>query len=150
MSGSSDTYSRYLVRVEELRQSLKLIDYILINLLNNFNGLNAPNSQNYSNLLNHKDKMYYDMEALISHFKQYSSKNKYNPVGSIYVAVESPKGEFGVHLLGSNTNKPFRCKIRTPGYYHLQSISGVVSTMLLADVVAFIGSIDVVFGEIDR
>jgi NADH:ubiquinone oxidoreductase subunit D len=89
------------------------------------------------------------METLIQHFKLYSEGFSV-PAGETYTAIESPKGEFGVFLYSDSTNKPYRCKVRSPGYFHLQSLQFLAQNLLLADVVALIGSLDVVFGEIDR
>ncbi len=89
------------------------------------------------------------MEALIHHFKLFT-EGFHVPAGEIYAAVEAPKGEFGVYLVSDGTNKPYRCKIRAPGYPHLQALEMMSKGHMLADVVANIGSIDIVFGEIDR
>jgi NADH-quinone oxidoreductase subunit D len=89
------------------------------------------------------------MEALIHHFKLYT-EGYHVPAGETYVAVEAPKGEFGVYLVADGGNKPYRCKIRAPGFAHLQAIDFMAKGHMLADAVAIIGSMDVVFGEIDR
>ena len=89
------------------------------------------------------------MEALIHHFKLYT-EGYHVPAGETYTAVEAPKGEFGVYLVSDGTNRPYRCKIRAPGFAHLQAMDALCKRHLLADVVAIIGSLDIVFGEIDR
>ncbi len=89
------------------------------------------------------------MESLLHHFKLYSAGFRV-PAGEIYAAVEAPKGEFGVFLIADSTGKPYRCKVRSPGYFHLQSLQYLSLNVLLADVVALIGSVDIVFGEVDR
>ena len=89
------------------------------------------------------------MEALISHFKLFS-EGFCVPKSEVYVAVEAPKGEFGIYLVSNGTNKPYRCKIKSPGFLHLQGIDFMAKNQLLADVVTIIGTLDVVFGEVDR
>jgi NADH-quinone oxidoreductase subunit D len=93
--------------------------------------------------------MKHSMEALIHHFKLYT-EGYHVPAGATYTVVEAPKGEFGVYLIADGTNKPYRCKIRAPGFAHLQTIDMMSKGHMLADVVANIGSLDIVFGEIDR
>jgi NADH-quinone oxidoreductase subunit D len=93
--------------------------------------------------------MKHSMEALINHFKLYT-EGFHVPEGETYTAVEAPKGEFGVYLVADGTNKPYRCKIRAPGYAHLQAMDHVSKGHMLADSVAILGSFDIVFGEIDR
>ena len=139
-----DCYDRYLVRVEEMRQSLRLI----------FQCLN----QMPSGLIKSDDKkltppsrsqMKESMESLIHHFKLYSEGFSV-PSSEIYQAVEAPKGEFGVYLVSNGTNRPYRCKIRAPGFAHLQSLDFMSKHHMLADVVTIIGTQDIVFGEVDR
>jgi NADH:ubiquinone oxidoreductase subunit D len=89
------------------------------------------------------------MEGLIDHFKFYS-EGFFVPEAELYVGVEAPKGEFGVYLVSDGTNKPFRCKIKAPGFLHLQGLDFMVKSHLLADVVTIIGTLDIVFGEVDR
>jgi NADH dehydrogenase (ubiquinone) Fe-S protein 2 len=139
-----DCYDRYLIRVEEMRQSLHII-YQIINKINegpvkNLNQRVSPPS---------KIEMKSSMEALINHFKFYS-ENIVVPTGETYVGTEAPKGEFGVFLISNNTNKPFRCKIKAPGFGHLQALNKMCFNHLIADVVTIIGTQDIVFGEIDR
>jgi NADH-quinone oxidoreductase subunit D len=89
------------------------------------------------------------MEALVHHFKLYS-EGYHLPIGSSYSCIEAPKGEMGVFLISDGTNKPYRCKIRTPGFAHLQAINYIASGHMIADLVTIIGTLDIVFGEIDR
>lgn len=96
-----------------------------------------------------REKMKGSMEALIHHFKLYT-EGFHVPAGEVYAAVEAPKGEFGVYLVSDGSNKPYRCKIRAPGYAHLHAIDWISRGHLLSDVSAIIGTLDVVFGEIDR
>jgi NADH-quinone oxidoreductase subunit D len=96
-----------------------------------------------------RGEMKRSMEALIHHFKLYT-EGYHVPAGETYTAVEAPKGEFGVYLVSDGTNKPYRCKIRAPGFAHLQGLDFMFKGHMLADAVAIIGSMDVVFGEIDR
>ena len=97
----------------------------------------------------HRAEMKHSMEALIHHFKLYTEGYKV-PAGHTYTAVEAPKGEFAVYLVADGTNRPYRCKIRAPGFPHLQALDHLTRGHMLADVVAVIGSLDIVFGEIDR
>ena len=90
-----------------------------------------------------------DMESLIHHFKLYT-EGFHVPAGEVYAAIEAPKGEFGVYLVADGTNKPYRAKVRAPGYPHLQSIDHVAKGHMMADIPAIIGTLDIVFGEIDR
>ena len=143
-SFNGDCYDRYLLRVEELRQSNLLINQC-INLIpkgiiktENFKVI-SPNRKETKNI----------MESLIHHFKLYSNGLVLNK-GETYTGVEAPKGEFGVYLVSNNSEIPFRCKIRSPGFMHLQSINFMAKGHLIADVVAIIGTLDLVFGEIDR
>jgi NADH-quinone oxidoreductase subunit D len=139
-----DCYDRYLVRMLEMRESLKIIDQCLkqmkpgpIKLMDN---KIAPPQ---------RGEMKRSMEALIHHFKLYT-EGYHVPAGSTYSVVEAPKGEFGVYLVADGTNKPYRCKIRAPGYAHLQAMEVLSKGHMLADAVSVIGSLDIVFGEIDR
>ena len=96
-----------------------------------------------------RDEMKRSMEALIHHFKLYTEGFRVPP-GEVYTAVEAPKGEFGVYLVSDGTNKPYKCKIRAPGFAHLQAMDFICRGHLLADVSAILGSLDIVFGEVDR
>ena len=141
---NGDCYDRYLIRMYEMRESLKIIHQCVKEIppgpISTDNNKVTPPS---------REEMKYSMEALIHHFKLYT-EGYHVPEGETYTAVEAPKGEFGVFLVSDGTNKPYRCKIRAPGFAHLQALDMMSSGHMLADVVANIGSIDVVFGEIDR
>ncbi len=139
-----DCYSRYLVRVAEMRESLKIIKQCLNQMPT---GEVLLVDSKYAPPRRHAMKM--TMEAMIHHFKLYTEGFKV-PKGSIYKAVEAPKGEFGVFLVSDDTNKPYKCKIRAPGFHHLQAMDHVCRGFMLADTVAILGAFDVVFGEIDR
>ena len=143
---NGDCYDRYLVRVAEMRESNKIVAqcvrWLRVNpgpvIVDNFKV--APPS---------RESMKDDMEAMIHHFKLFS-EGYCVPAGETYCAVEAPKGEFGCYLISDGANKPFRCKLRAPGFAHLSSMDEVVRGHMLADVVAMIGTYDIVFGEIDR
>ena len=141
---NGDCYDRYLIRMEEMKQSLKIINQVLDKMpegeVINDNPRISPPKRN---------TMKSSMESLISHFKLYTEGVRV-PEGSIYRAVEAPKGEFGVYLVSDGTNKPYRCKIRAPGFAHLQGLDFMTKGHQLADLVACIATMDVVFGEIDR
>ena len=144
---NGDCYDRYLVRMEEMRQSLSIIHQAIAKL-------RAPEGQGdvmaRGKLTPPKrGEMKRSMESLIHHFKLYT-EGFHVPAGEVYAAVEAPKGEFGVYLVADGSNKPYRSKIRAPGYLHLQSMDHVAKGHQLADVAAIIGTMDVVFGEIDR
>ena len=141
---NGDCYDRYLIRMYEMRESLKIIHQCVKEIppgpISTDNNKVTPPS---------REEMKHSMEALIHHFKLYT-EGYHVPEGETYTAVEAPKGEFGVFLVSDGTNNPYRCKIRAPGFAHLQALDMMSSGHMLADVVANIGSIDVVFGEIDR
>ncbi len=141
---NGDCYDRYLIRMEEMKQSLRIINQVLDKMpkgeVINDNPRISPPKRN---------TMKSSMESLISHFKLYTEGVRV-PEGSIYSAVEAPKGEFGVYLVSDGTNKPYRCKIRAPGFAHLQGLDFMTKGHQLADLVACIATMDVVFGEIDR
>jgi NADH-quinone oxidoreductase subunit D len=141
---NGDCYDRYLVRVEEMRQSLRIIDQCIEKMpdgsIVHLEGKVAPPR---------RDEMKRSMEALIHHFKLYT-EGIHVPAGETYTAIEAPKGEFGVYLVSDGTNRPYRCKIRAPGFAHLQAMEFICKGHMLADSVAVLGSMDVVFGEIDR
>ncbi len=142
---NGDCYDRYLVRVEEMRQSLRIIQQCIEKMpadgpVLSDDGKVAPPR---------RGDMKQSMEALIHHFKLYT-EGVHIPSGETYTAVEAPKGEFGVYLVADGTNKPYRCKIRAPGFAHLAAMDFVCKGHMLADSVAVLGSMDVVFGEIDR
>nr|AHA41623.1 NADH dehydrogenase subunit 7 [Colponema vietnamica]ATY40843.1 NADH dehydrogenase subunit 7 [Colponema vietnamica] len=141
---NGDCFDRYLCRVYEMRESLSII-YQCINTIPNGN-IKVDNNK-YINVT--RDQMKYSMEALIHHFKYYT-ENINIPAGSTYTVIEAPKGEFGVYLVSEGGIRPYRCKIRSTGFAHLQGLNFMVEGHMLADVVAVIGTQDVVFGEIDR
>jgi len=139
-----DCYDRYLIRINEMRQSLNIL-YQCINQIPN--GLIKIDNRKI--VPPPRAEMKSSMEALIHHFKLYS-EGFHVPQGYMYQAVEAPKGEFGVFLISNGKNKPFRCKIRAPGFAHLQSIDAMSKGHMLADLVTIIGTQDIVFGEVDR
>jgi NADH-quinone oxidoreductase subunit D len=139
-----DCYDRYLVRMAEMRESLKIVEQCLAQM--------KPGPirvQDQKVTPPRRAEMKRSMEALIHHFKLYT-EGVHVPAGEVYAAVESAKGEFGVYLVSDGTNRPYRCKIRSPGYAHLQALDAMGKGHMLADVSAIIGSMDIVFGEIDR
>lgn len=145
-----DSYDRYLIRVSEMRQSTRLILQCLEALSNNSIAGSGPvtiEDNKISPPSTHEMKD--SMEALIHHFKFFTEGYHVAP-GDVYAAVEAPKGEFGVYLVSDGTNRPYRCKIRAPGFLHLQGLDFVTKGHLLADLVTVIGTMDLVFGEIDR
>jgi len=139
-----DCYDRYVVRFEEMRQSLSLVKQCLARLepgpVKIADNKIAPPP---------RAEMKRSMEALIHHFKLYT-EGYHVPAGTTYMATEAPKGEFAVYMVADGTNRPYRCKIRSPGFAHLQAMEVLSKGHMLADAVAIIGSLDVVFGEIDR
>jgi NADH-quinone oxidoreductase subunit D len=143
---NGDCYDRYLIRMEEMRQSVKIMRQCC-KLLRETPG---PVSTKDNKVVPPKrGEMKRSMEALIHHFKLYT-EGFHVPAGEVYAAVEAPKGEFGVYLVADGTNKPYRCKIRAPGFAHLQAMDFLCKGHMLADVSAILGSIDIVFGEVDR
>ena len=139
-----DCYDRYLIRLEEMRQSIRIIMQCINEMpqgmvFTNDRKLNAPS----------RSQMKQSMESLIHHFKLYTEGFTV-PAGETYTAVEAPKGEFGVYLVSNGTNRPYRCKIRAPGFAHLQGLDMMSKNHMLADVVTIIGTQDIVFGEVDR
>ena len=141
---NGDCYDRYLCRVEECRQSVRIMKQCLEQMPD------GPVSSTDGKIVPPKrGEMKDSMEALIHHFKLYT-EGYHVPPGEIYRAVEAPKGEFGVYLVADGSNKPYRCKIRAPGYAHLQALDYLSRDHMLADVSAILGSLDIVFGEVDR
>jgi len=141
---TGDCYARYLVRVEEMRQSAKIMRQAIEKMphgpvMVDDHKVTPPTRSDMKN----------SMEALIHHFKLYT-EGYHVPAGETYTAVEAPKGEFGVYLVADGTNKPYRCHMRAPGYAHLQGMDFMSKGHMLADAVSIIGSLDIVFGEIDR
>ncbi|MGB0904571.1 MAG: NADH-quinone oxidoreductase subunit D, partial [Mangrovicoccus sp.] len=144
---NGDCYDRYLCRMAEMRESLKIIKQCLTKL-------DEPEAQ--TDVLARgkltppkRGDMKTSMESLIHHFKLYT-EGFHVPAGEVYAAVEAPKGEFGVYLVADGSNKPYRAKLRAPGYLHLQAMDYVAKGHQLADVSAIIGTMDIVFGEVDR
>ncbi|WP_266168149.1 NADH-quinone oxidoreductase subunit D [Dyella subtropica] len=143
---NGDCYDRYLVRVEEMRQSNRIIQQC-VKWLRAHPG--PVMVENFKVAPPKREAMKEDMEALIHHFKLFTEGYGV-PAGETYCAVEAPKGEFGCYLVSDGANKPFRVHLRAPGFAHLSSIDPIVSGHMLADVVAMIGTYDLVFGEVDR
>ncbi len=141
---NGDCYDRYLVRMEEMRQSLRMIRQCIEQMPSG-----PVLSDDRKFVPPSRGEMKRSMEALIHHFKLYT-EGYHVPAGETYTAVEAPKGEFGVYLIADGSNRPYRCKIRAPSFAHLQAMDHVCKGHMLADSVAVLGSMDVVFGEIDR
>ena len=139
-----DCYDRYLCRMEEMYESVKIIEQCIEMMPEG-----PVLAENHKITPPRRADMKQDMEALIEHFKLYT-EGFHVPAGECYAAVEAPKGEFGVYLVADGSNKPYRCKIRAPGFAHLGAMDYLCKGHMLADVAAIIGSLDVVFGEIDR
>ena len=141
---NGDCYDRYLCRMEEMRESVKIIEQCINKMptgpVKSIDGKITPPK---------KDDLKNSMEALIHHFKLFSEGFRV-PEGEIYTCVEAPKGEFGVYLISDGSNKPYKCKIRAPGFSHLQAMDYLLKGHMLADVPAVLGSLDIVFGEVDR
>jgi NADH-quinone oxidoreductase subunit D len=141
---TGDCFDRYLVRVEEMRQSLRIIMQCVEEM-----PAGPVRTQDNKIAPPLRGEMKQSMEALIHHFKLYTEGYRV-PEGETYTAVEAPKGEFGVYVVADGTNKPYRCKIRAPGFAFLQATDFLSKGYMLADMVAIVGSMDIVFGEIDR
>ncbi|MEO1657059.1 MAG: NADH-quinone oxidoreductase subunit D [Pseudomonadota bacterium] len=141
---NGDCYDRYVVRIEEMFQSIKIMRQC-IELLEPGPVMTTDGKVGPPRRADMKSSM----EALIHHFKLYTEGSKV-PAGEVYTAVEAPKGEFGVYLVSDGSNRPYRCKIRAPGYAHIQAMDWMCRGHMLADVSAIIGTLDIVFGEIDR
>jgi NADH-quinone oxidoreductase subunit D len=145
---NGDNYDRYLIRMEEMRQSVRI-------MLQCIDLLRAPEGQGPVAINDNKfvppkrAEMKRSMEALIHHFKLYT-EGFHVPAGEVYAAVEAPKGEFGVYLIADGSNKPYKCKIRAPGFAHLSAMDFLSRGYMLADISAILGSLDIVFGEVDR
>jgi len=141
---NGDCYDRYLCRIEEMRESVKIINQCLSSMpkgpVKSMNGKITPPP---------KKEIKDSMEALIHHFKLFTEGYRVNK-DEIYTAVEAPKGEFGIYLISDGSSKPYKCKIRAPSFSHLQAMDYLIKGHMLADVPAVLGSLDVVFGEIDR
>jgi NADH-quinone oxidoreductase subunit D len=145
---NGDCYDRYCCRMEEMRQSIRIMKQCVAKL-------RATDGQGPVATVDHKvvppkrGDMKRSMEALIHHFKLYT-EGFHVPPGEVYAAVEAPKGEFGVYLIADGTNKPYKCKIRAPGFAHMSAMDFLCRGHMLADVSCVMGTIDVVFGEVDR
>ena len=141
---NGDCYDRYLCRIEEMKESVDIINQCLVKMpagpIKSLDGKISPPP---------KKELKESMEALIHHFKLFTEGYRVKK-DEIYVAVEAPKGEFGVFLISDGSSKPYKCKIRAPGFSHLQAMDYLIKGHMLADVPAVLGSMDVVFGEIDR
>jgi len=145
---NGDCFDRYLIRVFEMRQSTRIMKQCVERLLGK-EKFGPVSSATHKVVPPKRGEMKRSMEALIHHFKLYT-EGFHVPEGEVYAAVEAPKGEFGVYLVSDGTNKPYRCKIRAPGFAHLQAMDFLNRGHMLADVSAILGSIDIVFGEVDR
>ena len=144
---NGDCWDRYLVRVEEMKQSVRIMEQC-IHLLRNWVG--APVMVEDNKIVPpRRGEMKRSMESLIHHFKLYTEGFR-TPAGEVYASVEAPKGEFGVYVVSDGTNKPYRVKISAPGFRHLQAMDWMNKGHMLADVSAILGSLDIVFGEVDR
>lgn len=139
-----DCYDRYLIRIFEMRQSLAIIEQCL-----SLMPKGPIKSHDFKIVTPTRAHMKHSMESMIHHFK-ISTEGFTLQKGNIYSAVEAPKGEFGVYLVSNGTNKPYRCKIRAPGFFHLQGLDFISKGHMVADVVTIIGTLDIVFGEVDR
>lgn len=145
---NSDCYDRYLIRMEEMRQSASIMRQC-VNKLMGKDGQGPVSSLDHKITPPKRSAMKSSMEALIHHFKLYT-EGFHVPAGEVYAAVEAPKGEFGVYLVSDGSNKPYRVKLRAPGFAHLQAMDFLTRGHMLSDVTAVLGSIDIVFGEVDR
>ena len=141
---NGDCYDRFLIRITEMRQSLKIINQCLNNIPSGI-----IKTDDHKLFPPSRSLMKHSMESLIHHFKLYS-EGFVVPQNETYTAVEAPKGEFGVFLVSNNTNKPYRCHIRPPGFAHLQGLNFMSKGHMISDVVTIIGTQDIVFGEVDR
>src|SRR5262247_1588625 len=145
---NGDNYDRYCLRVEEMRQAVRIMQQCCEQLLSAA-GAGPHVTEDKKVVPPKRGEMKRSMEALIHHFKLYT-EGFHVPAGEVYAAVEAPKGEFGVYLVSDGSNRPYRCKIRAPGFPHLQAMDFLNRGHMLADVSAILGSLDIVFGEIDR
>jgi NADH-quinone oxidoreductase subunit D len=145
---NGDCYDRYCIRMEEMRQSVRIMKQCIAKL-RAADGQGPVAVEDNKIFPPRRAEMKRSMEALIHHFKLYTEGFRV-PEGEVYAAVEAPKGEFGVFLVSDGSNKPYKCKIRAPGFAHLQAMDFICRGHLLADVSAILGSLDIVFGEVDR
>ena len=139
-----DSYDRYLIRVHEMRESIKIIDQCIEKIPSGEVVVDDPKIAPPR-----RGEMKHSMEDMINHFKLFT-EGYHVPAGEVYAAVEAPKGEFGVYLISDGSNKPHRCRVRAPGFAHLQALDFMVKGHMLADVVTVISTQDIVFGEVDR
>jgi NADH-quinone oxidoreductase subunit D len=139
-----DVYSRYLVRLDEMRQSLRIVQQAMEGLPEGPINANAPHI-----VLPDRESMKTSIEALIYHFK-IVTEGFHPPIGEVYQAIESPRGELGFYMVSDGSPKPFRCHVRAPSFANLQALPKMIEGRLIADVVACIGTIDIVLGEVDR
>ena len=145
---NGDNYDRYCIRMEEMRQAVKIMSQCCEKLMS-AEGAGPHVADDKKVVPPTRGEMKRSMEALIHHFKLYT-EGIHVPAGEVYACVEAPKGEFGVYLVADGSNKPYRCKIRAPGFPHLAAMDFMNRGHMLADVSAILGSLDIVFGEIDR
>lgn len=145
---NGDCYDRYLIRMQEMRESIRIMKQC-VELLQGKHRVGAVSSLDGKVVPPKRGEMKRSMEALIHHFKLYT-EGYHVPAGEVYAAVEAPKGEFGVYVVADGSNKPYRCKIRAPGFAHLAAMDYLCKGHQLADVTAVLGSLDIVFGEVDR
>ncbi|MCE1237049.1 MAG: NADH-quinone oxidoreductase subunit D [Hyphomicrobiales bacterium] len=145
---NGDCYDRYLIRMYEMRQSNRIMKQCVERLMGK-ERVGPVSAENHKVVPPKRGEMKRSMEALIHHFKLFT-EGFHVPAGEVYAAVEAPKGEFGVYLVSDGTNKPYRCKIRAPGFAHLQAMDLLNRGHMLADVAAILGSLDIVFGDVDR
>ena len=139
-----DCYDRYLLRIAEMRESLKIIKQVM--------DLISPGlvkTENIKQISANRGDTKNSMEGLIHHFKLFT-EGVAVPAGDVYTVTEAPKGEFGVYLISDGSNKPYRCKIKAPGFAHLQALNFLSKGVMIADIVTIIGTLDIVFGEVDR
>jgi NADH dehydrogenase (ubiquinone) Fe-S protein 2 len=150
---SGDCYDRYLIRIQEMRESLKIVLQCLNQMPEGHSETNVQfgNVKVDNNKISTPSKAYMkqSMESLIHHFKLYTEGYSVLP-GETYTSIEAPKGEFGVYLVSNGTHRPYRCRIRAPGLFHLQGLDFMSKGHMIADVVTIIGTQDIVFGEVDR
>jgi len=141
---NGDSYDRYLIRLYEMRESLAIISQVINMIPKGF--VQVSDKKVYPPS---RSEMKLSMEAVIHHFKLFTEGYTL-PKNMVYSSVEAPKGEFGVFIVSDDTNKPARCKIKSPGFFHLASLNEMVSNHFIADVVTVVGTQDIVFGEVDR
>ena len=144
VGSSGDCYDRYLIRIEEMRQSIRIVEQCLKAIPKGHIKVDDNKVVKPS-----RPQMKRRMESLIHHFKLFTEGFRV-PSGEAYAGIEAPKGEFGVYIISDGTNRPYRCKIKAPGFAHLAGLDFMSRDHMIADVVAIIGTQDIVFGEVDR